>query len=279
MFKALLQGKPFGHPLHPALVHFPIGLFVISLCLDIASYLNVTSNDLFRASLYTMGCGLAMGILAALTGLVDRSDIRLDHPARKTSTIHILLNLTALALFAINFFLRALAPPDRAGVGQTDLAGLHLAYLLLSLVGVGIILVSGYLGGTMVYDNGIGVGRHRRDTRLPRKTIDVSILVRHDGWAAVCDENELNNGETLRVACDGNIIALAKQAGKVYAFQEFCTHRYGPLSEGKLEDHQVICPWHRSCFDIRTGKVMEGPAKMDLKMYSTMVRGGKIFIK
>src|SRR5688572_19313171 len=171
MLKALLKGKPFGHPLHPALVHFPIGLFVLSLCLDIASYLNVTSNDLFRASLYAMACGLAMGILAALTGLVDRSDIRLDHPARKTSTIHMLLNLTALALFAINFFLR---------LGQTNLAGLPLPYLLLSLVGVGIILVSGYLGGTMVYDNGIGVGRHRRDTRLPRKTIDVSILVRHD---------------------------------------------------------------------------------------------------
>ena len=270
MLKALLQGKPFGHPLHPALVHFPIGLFVLSLCLDIASYLNLTSSDLSRASLYTMACGLAMGILAALTGLVDRSDIRLDHPARKTSTIHMLLNLTALALFGINYILR---------VGPGDLAVLPLPYLLLSLVGVGILLVSGYLGGTMVYDNGIGVGRHRRETRLPRKTMDVSILVRHDGWAAVCDENQLNDGETLRVACDGNIIALAKQAGKVYAFQEFCTHRYGPLSGGKLKDHQVICPWHRSGFDIRTGKVMEGPAKLDLKTYSTMVRGGKIFIK
>ena len=36
MLKAFLQGKPFGHPLHPALVHFPIGLFVLSLILDIA---------------------------------------------------------------------------------------------------------------------------------------------------------------------------------------------------------------------------------------------------
>lgn len=270
MFKAFLQGKPFGHPLHPALVHFPIGLFLLSLILDIASYLEVTSNVLFRASLYAMGVGLGMGILAALTGLVDRSDIRLDHPARKTSTIHMVLNLTALGLFGINFFLR---------LGQEDLSGFTLIYLLLSLIGVGIFLVSGYLGGKMVYDNGIGVGRHRRYTRTPRKTIDVSFLVRHDGWAPVCDEAELDDGETLRVACDGNIIAIARQGGEVYAFQEFCTHRYGPLSEGKLQDHQVICPWHRSCFDIRTGKVVEGPAKVDLRMYSATIRGGKIYIK
>ena len=270
MLKALLQGKPFGHPLHPALVHFPIGLFLLSLVLDIASYLNLTSNDLFRASLHVIAFGLALGILASLTGLVDRSDIRLDHPARKTSTIHMSLNLTALGLFGLNFFLR---------LGQGNVAVVPLLYLLLSVLGVGILLVSGYLGGTMVYDNGIGVGRHRRYTRIPRKTIDVSIFVRHDGWAPVCDENELRDGETLRVNCNGNIIAIAKQNGEVYAFQDFCTHRYGPLSEGKLQDHQIECPWHRSCFDIRTGKVTGGPAKVDLKTYAATIEAGKIFVR
>lgn len=270
MFKAFLQGKPFGHPLHPALVHFPIGLFVLSLLLDIASYWNDAASDLLQASFYSMTFGVAIGVLAALTGLVDRSDIRLDHPARKTSTTHMLLNLTALVLFGINFFLR---------LGQIDLTALPLLNLLLSLIGVGILLFSGYLGGTMVYDNGIGVGRHRRYTRTPRKTIDVSILVRHDGWAAVCDEDALKDGETLRIDRDGDIITLAKQSDKVYAFQEFCTHRYGPLSEGKLQDHLVVCPWHRSCFDIRTGKVAEGPAKVDLKIYETKIQGGKILIK
>lgn len=270
MLKALLQGKPLRHPLHPALVHFPIGLFILSLVLDLVSYWQASSNSLFRASRYALGMGLGMGILAALAGLVDRSDIRLDHPARKTSTIHMALNLTALGFFGINFLLR---------LGQSDAAVVPLSYLLLSLVGVGIILFSGYIGGTMVYDDGIAVGRHRRYTRTPRQTIDVSILRRQDGWAPVCEEDDLKDGETLRVNYDGDIIAVARQAGKVYAFQEFCTHRYGPLSEGKLEDHNVICPWHRSCFDIRTGTVVEGPAKVDLKTYSTMARGGKIFIK
>ena len=270
MFKALLQGKPFGHPVHPALVHFPIGLFVLSLALDIASYLELTTHDLFDASRYTMAIGIVMGILAAAAGIADRSDIRRDHPARKTANVHMLLNLTALGLFTLNYFLR---------LRQSDVAGASWVYLLLSLVGVGMILVSGYLGGTMVYDDGIGVGRHRRFTRTPRQTMDVSIFVRQDGWAAVCDEGQLNDGETLRVACNGDIIALARQGDRVYAFQEFCTHRYGPLSEGKLQDHQVICPWHRSCFDIRTGKVVEGPAKVDLKTYEAAIRGGQIWIR
>jgi nitrite reductase/ring-hydroxylating ferredoxin subunit/uncharacterized membrane protein len=269
MLKAFLQGKPLRHPLHPALVHFPIGLFILTLLLDAAIYFGIASNDLFRASLYTISLGILTGILAAIPGLVDRSSIRLDHPARRTANIHMALNITAIGLFAINLFLR---------LGQSAPATLSLLELLLSIAGVGIILVSGYLGGTMVYDDGVGVGRHRRDTETPRRTLHVSMFERQDGWVAVCNEDDLADGETLRIDWNGTIIAVARVTGEVYAFQEFCTHRYGPLSEGKLQDHQVECPWHRSCFDIRTGKVVEGPAKVDLKTYSAMIRAGKIFI-
>ncbi|HSL42717.1 MAG TPA: DUF2231 domain-containing protein [Anaerolineales bacterium] len=270
MLKAFLQGKPFRHPLHPALVHLPIGLFILSLILDVISYLSDDSNTLFRASYYAMAAGIVAALLAALAGFIDRSDIRLDHPARKTANIHMTLNLAAVGLFVVNFVLRG---------AQLDAAGTSLPLLLLSMVGVGIILVSGYLGGTMVYDDGVGVGRHRRYTRTPRKTINVSMFERQDGWVSVCDANQLKDGETLRINWDGKIIAVARQSGEVYAFQEFCTHRYGPLSEGKLYDHQIECPWHRSCFDIRSGKVVEGPAKVDLKCYSASIRAGKIFIR
>ena len=269
MLKAFLQGKPFGHPLHPALVHFPIGLFLLSLTLDLVSYLWDSSNSIVRASYYAMSFGVAGGVLAAIAGFADWSEIRLDHSAKKTANIHMTLNLTAIGLFGVNVFLRG---------GQLSLNTTPLLTFLLSMIGVCIILVSGYLGGTMVYDDGIGVGRHRRDTRTPRKTVDVSMFARQDGWVSVCNADDVADGETLRVRWDGTIIAIVKQQGEVYAFQEFCTHRYGPLSEGKLSDHQVECPWHRSCFDIRTGKVVEGPAKIDLKTYSAKIRSGKIFI-
>ena len=270
MLKAFLQGKYFGHPLHPALVHFPIGLFVLGLILDLASYFfGNSSNSMVRASYYALAFGLGGALLAALAGFADWSDIRLDHPAKKTANTHMILNLTATVLFGINVFLRT---------GQLDTDRTPMLNLLLTLAGTGIILVSGYLGGTMVYDDGIGVGRHRRDTHTPRKTIDVSMFERQDGWVAVCNAEDIKDGETLRVDWNDTIIAVAKKGNEVYAFQEFCTHRYGPLSEGKLSEYQVECPWHRSCFDIRTGKVVEGPAKIDLNHYAATIRSGKIFI-
>ena len=270
MLKAFLQGKSFGHPLHPALVHFPIGLFILSLILDLVSFWGDAPDNLYQASYYAMALGIVSALLAAVAGLADRADIRLDHPARKTVNIHMTLNLTAVALFVINLALRA------ANLDQTQVTPVSL---VLSFIGVAIILVSGYLGGTMVYDNGVGVGRHRRNTDAPRQTLDVSIFERQDGWVAVCNENDVEDGGTLRVDWDGTIIAIARQADKVYAFQEFCTHRYGPLSEGKLHDGQIECPWHRSWFDMRTGKVVEGPAKVDLKAYSATIREGKIMIR
>ena len=269
MLKYFLQGRPFGHPLHPMLVHFPIGLFLLSLILDVASYILDAPNFAVRAAYYAIAFGIGGALLAAVAGFADWSEIRLDHPSKKTATTHMALNLTATALFGMNWYLR---------VSQLDDTQTPLGSLLLSLVGVAIILASGYLGGTMVYDNGVGVGRHRRETPLPRRTIDVSMFERQDGWVAVCNEEDLKEGETLRVDWSGTVIAIAKQGRKVYAFQEFCTHRYGPLSEGKLSDYQIECPWHRSCFDIRTGKVTEGPAKVDLKTYSAAIRAGKIFI-
>jgi len=50
------------------------------------------------------------------------------------------------------------------------------------------------------------------------------------------------------------------------------------LSEGKFEGFNVQCPWHNSCFDVRTGKVTNGPAKVDLKIFKVEMREGKVGI-
>ena len=135
----------------------------------------------------------------------------------------------------------------------------------------------------MVYDDGISVGRHRRRSGRPEKSYRASVTgtVVSDGgmtFLAVANAEQLDEGEILRADVNGTIIALAKVGGQFYAFQEFCTHRYGPLSEGALNGTDIECPWHRSCFDIRSGRVKKGPAKVDLKTYPVKMVNGKILI-
>lgn len=271
MIKHLLQGRPLGHPLHPILNHFPIALFVISLLFDAATLLGYGGNAFVLAAFYTMILGVVTGVLAALTGLADYVDIRADHPGKRNATLHMGLNLTMLVLYAVNLNLR------NADLG---VAGTPLLPFLLSLAGVGIIGVSGYLGGQLVYDDGVGIGRHLRQADAPPQTIKVlSSRANADGFVPVADEGRIGDGETLRVQVDRTVMAIVKLEGKTYAFQEFCTHRFGPLSEGNFHDHQVQCPWHRSCFDVRTGKVTQGPAKVDLNVYESKVEGGKILVR
>ena len=269
MIKALLQGKPFGHPLHPLLVHLPIGLLILSLLLDLGTLLFDGGNDLVRGAFYTMLFGVIMALVAAVPGLVDRADIREDHPARPTANTHLVLNLTAVGLYVVSLVLRYL---------DLDAEATGLIAFLLSLVGAAILSYSGYLGGTMVYGDGIAVGRHRRKSETPELTIRVGPAEVRSGYAPVAEVGRLPEGATLRAEVNGQVMTIANVGGDYYAFQEFCTHRFGPLSEGHFEDHQIMCPWHGSCFDVRSGKVTQGPAKVDLKTYPVMVEAGWVCV-
>lgn len=265
--KEVLEGKPLRSPLHPALVHLPIALLPLSVIFDIASYLvDRPDLPLVRAAFLTLCLGLVTAVLAAVFGFVDFTEIRDDHPAKKTAMAHMVLNLVAVGVFAASAGLR---------FSTVHVARTPAAPFVLSLIGLVVLSYSGYLGGILVYDDGIAVGRHRRHTRTPENTIKVSAKA---DPVAIANERDLANGETLRVQIDGVVAAVVRLNGTVYAFQEFCTHRYGPLSEGKFQGCDVVCPWHGSKFDVRTGKVSAGPAKVDLRTFRTEVRDGKIWL-
>ena len=269
MVKDFLQGKPLGHPLHTMLVHFPIGLFVLSLVLDLATWIVDADSVVARCAYYTMVGGVVTSLLAAIPGFADWSDIRADHPGRKYANLHMLLNLVAVVLYVINVYQRY----DQRS--ETPTPALPL---LLSLAGIVLLSISGWLGGYIIYDDGISVGRHRRRTAMPEKTLKPTATA-GDEFVTVADESQLGEGETLRAEVGGYVMTIVRLDGRLYAFQEFCTHRYGPLSEGTFRDGQVVCPWHRSCFDVRTGKVTEGPAKVDLKRFDVEVRDGQIAVR
>jgi nitrite reductase/ring-hydroxylating ferredoxin subunit/uncharacterized membrane protein len=268
MLKDVLQGKPWRSPLHPALVHVPIALFPISVLLDVASWMISGPDGLVRAAFGCIIAGLATGLVAGAVGMVDYTDIRDDDPAKKTATLHMVLNLVALGLFGAGAGLR---------YSGLDTERTTMLPLVVSLIALAVLSYSGYLGGHLVYGEGVGVGRHRRRTRVPEKTIFAG--TNEAGTAvAVADDASMGEGETLRVSVGGAVVAIARVEGALYAFQEFCPHRYGPLSEGALQGCEVVCPWHNSRFDVRTGKVTHGPAKVDLRTFHVESRAGKIWL-
>ncbi len=271
MLKDFLEGKPLGHPLHPMLVHFPIGLFFLSLLLDIASFVFPNVPNLVLASFYAISLGVVTALLAAVPGFADYTDIRRDHPGKRTATAHMILNLIVVALYAINLAVRFSADVDLR---------VHPMAFLLSLVGVALLSISGYLGGQLVYNEGIAVGRHKRHMPPPRDTIHLTAPIpgADSVFVPIMAAQQLRERETLRVEIGGQVMTIAKIENQLFAFQEFCTHRFGPLSEGKFEGFNVQCPWHNSCFDVRTGKVTNGPAKVDLKIFKIEMREGKVGI-
>ena len=271
MLKDLLEGKPLRHPIHPMLVHFPIGFLVLSFLLDLVSLAFPEVPGLLRGSFYAMLLGIITALLAAVPGFVDYSDIRRDHPGKVVATRHMILNLMVVAIYGINLWIRSSALSDPK---------ISLLPFLLSIIGIGLLSVSGYLGGRLVYDEGIAVGRHKRRTPTPQETIRLSTgHATKDGettFVPIPEAEQLGNGETLRVEIDKLVMTIARIDNQLYAFQEFCTHRFGPLSEGSLHGFNVQCPWHNSCFDVRTGKVTNGPAKVDLKTFKIEKRDGKV---
>lgn len=84
---------------------------------------------------------------------------------------------------------------------------------------------------------------------------------------------DLKPGQIKRVTVDGMGVAVYNVEGTLYATQDACPHTGGPLSEGKLDETIVICPWHGSCFDVTTGEVLLGPAKKALQTYRVVTDG------
>jgi 3-phenylpropionate/trans-cinnamate dioxygenase ferredoxin subunit len=88
--------------------------------------------------------------------------------------------------------------------------------------------------------------------------------------------SELPPGERLFVEIEGQPIVLFNIAGQVFAIGDVCTHDNGPLGDGEVEGHEVICPRHGARFDLRTGEATLLPAAVDIPAYPVRVRQGNI---
>lgn len=95
----------------------------------------------------------------------------------------------------------------------------------------------------------------------------------------VAKTTEIPPGRSKQVDVEGTKIALFNIGGTFYAIDDTCTHKGGPLSEGKLENNIVTCPWHHAMFDVTNGKVTLGPAQASVTSYKVIVEGDDIEIE
>lgn len=97
---------PYGHPLHPTLVTIPIGAWTACLICDVVALLGSDDAPFLIGAQWLVGIGLLGALAAAVFGLMDFMALTPGTPAHWTGLVHMSLNLTAVALFTVSFFLR-----------------------------------------------------------------------------------------------------------------------------------------------------------------------------
>lgn len=97
-------------------------------------------------------------------------------------------------------------------------------------------------------------------------------------YVKVASVSDLAPGQLALVEVRGELICLANVDGTFYAIADECTHVGGALSDGELEGCVVTCPVHFAQFDIRTGKVLQRPAREDAVTYEVKIEGQDVLI-
>jgi len=140
---------PYGHPFHPVLVTVPIGAWVASFVFDLASRWSDEPVVFAKGAYWLLGLGLVGALGAAVFGFLDLVAIPTGTRAFRTGLLHMALNLTVVVVFAGSLL------PRRDRLEQPD--GVPASLIALSAVALGVLAVSGWLGGKLAYRYGVRV--------------------------------------------------------------------------------------------------------------------------
>jgi uncharacterized membrane protein len=134
-----------GHPIHPMLIPYPFALLSSAVVFDLVGRAT-RGASLSATAKHLNAAGLATAVVAAVPGVIDYfGSIPPRTRARSDATKHALVNVSALACFA-------LAHSRRRADGRIATDG-----LVLGLLGTGMLSLGGWLGGELVYHEHIGV--------------------------------------------------------------------------------------------------------------------------
>lgn len=137
--------RVLGHPLHPMLIVFPLGLLATSVIFDII-YLSTGNGRWAEVAFWLIAAGVIGGLLAAVFGVIDWVAIPAKTRAKVIGLMHGGSNVVAVLLFAISWFLRR--PDPTQG---------EVLPIVLSFIGLAVALLGGWLGGELVYRLNVSV--------------------------------------------------------------------------------------------------------------------------
>lgn len=253
-----------GHPIHPMLIPFPFAFLFGSLGFDLLGR-AAGRDDWSRTGATLQSVGLASALVAAAPGLLDYLyTVPPDSSGKRRATRHMLANLTAVGLFAAARLSRdATARPTGTSLG-------------LAAAGSALLSLGGWLGGTLVYRNEIGVDvRHAGAGKWREATAQLEA----GGSLLAASADELGVDQMKLIHVEGRRIVLARLASGHVAFDDRCPHRGGSLAAGALVNGIVQCPWHGSQFDVRTGDVVRGPADSGVRTYPVEEMEGQVRVR
>lgn len=255
-----------SHPIHPILVNFPIAFFIGTWLFDIIGFF-ANDNIVMIPAFYLNIGGIAFALFAAVPGLIDYTHtVPPNSSAKKRAAKHGLINLCVIVLFAIAFYLR---------VSRSVAINNDFFIIGIETIAVALLSVAGWLGGTLVYRNQIGVdiryahaGKWRED-----------YLEERNGLVEIPDIYRLKTNQMRLVHVAGKRIVIARTEDRYVAFDDHCNHRGGSLAGGSMACGIVQCPWHGSQFDVNTGEHKAGPAKESIMTYTVLEENGKLFVR
>jgi uncharacterized membrane protein len=139
------RAKLLGHPIHQMVIVFPLGLLATATLFD--GIRAATKNKEWSlASHYMIGTGVVSGLAAAVPGLIDYLAIPRKTRARRIGLIHGLGNVLVTGLFGASWLSRRRNPRNP-----------NAAAMALSVSGLALAAVTGWLGGELVDRLGVGV--------------------------------------------------------------------------------------------------------------------------
>ncbi len=253
-----------GHPIHAMLIAFPIAFSTAAPLADLVGLLGEWPR-LWIVGGYASIAAVVTGLAAGVPGFIDYLYVVPPQSSAKTrATYHMIVNLVALGIMAASWAFR-------------DWESFQPSWLAVALEfgAIGFMTVGGWMGGTLVYRNQIGVDhRYAEAGKWREKSVEVDA----DGMATIEGAKDLEVDQMILTHVDGKRIVLARTAEGFVAFDDACTHKGGSLAGGMMACGTVMCPWHGSQFDVNDGSVQAGPAQKAITTYEVEASGGKVRI-